>query len=71
MRRRNVRANVWIGCGALVVALATGLSRGGSYSFVYVGQLVGIALMFAGFTLPAKPPQRVQQHPSSVRVAAR
>jgi hypothetical protein len=71
VRRRNIRANVWIGCGALVVALATGLSRGGSYSFVYVGQLVGIALMFAGFTLPAKPPQRVQHHPSSVRAAAR
>jgi hypothetical protein len=71
VRRRNVRANVWIGCGALVVALATGLSRGGSYSFVYVGQLVGIALMFAGFTLPAKPPRRVQHHPSSVRAAAR
>jgi len=52
-RRRNVRASVWIAAGAVVVALATGLSRGGDYSFVYLGQLVGIVLMFAGFTLPA------------------
>jgi hypothetical protein len=59
VRRRNVRANVWIGCGALVVALATGLSRGGEYSYVYIGQLVGIALMFAGFTLPARARQVV------------
>ena len=72
VRRRNVRANVWIGCGALVVALATGLSRGGDYSFVYLGQLVGIALMFAGFTLPAKPcATGASIAPSSVRAAAR
>jgi hypothetical protein len=71
VRRRNVRANVWIGVGALVVALATGLSRGGDYSFVYIGQLIGIALMFAGFTLPA--PARREAVPPSVaaRVAAR
>ncbi|MEP6811759.1 MAG: cbb3-type cytochrome c oxidase subunit I [Actinomycetota bacterium] len=71
VRRRNVRANVWIGCGALVVALATGLSRGGAYSLVYVGQLAGIALMFAGFTLPAKAAPRVEPRHASVRAAAR
>ena len=53
VRRRNVRGNVWIALGALVVAAATGLSRGGSYSFVYLGQLAGVSLMFVGFTLPA------------------
>jgi hypothetical protein len=51
LRRRRVRTNVWIGGGALVVALSTGLSRAGDYSLVYAGELVGIALMFAGFTL--------------------
>ena len=56
---------------ALVVALATGLSRGGAYSFVYVGQLAGIALMFAGFTLPAKAARRVEPQRASVRAAAR
>ena len=39
LRRRRVRANLWIGGGALVVALATGLSRADSYSLVYAGQL--------------------------------
>jgi hypothetical protein len=68
-RKRNVRANAWIAAGALVVALATGLSRGGSYSLVYAGQLVGIALMFTGFTLPA--PTRTRLPRTVARVAAR
>jgi hypothetical protein len=71
LRRRNVRANVWIASGALVVALATGMSRGGSYSFVYIGELVGIALMFAGFTLPEAPAKRSTSPAAAARVAAR
>jgi hypothetical protein len=60
VRRQRVRANVWIATGAVVVALATGLSRAGDYSFVYAGELVGIAAMFAGFKLTApRPPVRV------------
>jgi hypothetical protein len=70
VRRQRVRANVWIGGGALVVALATGLSRGGDYSFVYVGELVGIVLMFAGFTMPARP-TRAAAPRAAVRPAAR
>ena len=58
LRRQRVRANVWIGGGALIVALATGLSRTGHYEFVYLGQLVGIALMFSGFTFVGRAPQR-------------
>jgi len=64
-RRIRVRQNVWIGVGALVVALATGLSRTGDYSFVYLGQLAGLALMFCGFTLPSRAPaprRRPQAH---------
>jgi len=57
VRRQRVRQNVWIGGGALVVALATGLSRTGSYSFVYLGELIGIALMFSGFTFVGRKPQ--------------
>jgi hypothetical protein len=56
-RRQRVRANLWIGGGALVVALATGMSRAGSYSLVYVGELVGIALMFTGFAFVGKKPR--------------
>jgi hypothetical protein len=54
-RRQRVRANLWIGGGALVVALATGLSRANSYSLVYAGELVGISLMFAGFAFVGRP----------------
>src|SRR5512133_23191 len=53
-RNRRVSANVWIASGALVVALATGLSRTGDYSLVYLGQVVGIALMFCGFTFAGR-----------------
>jgi hypothetical protein len=70
-RRRNVRANLWIGVGALVVAAATGLSRGGDYSLVYLGQLVGVSLMFVGFTLPAASPARRAARSAAFRPAAR
>jgi hypothetical protein len=40
-RRQRIRPNLWIGGGALVVGLATGLSRADSYSLVYAGQLLG------------------------------
>jgi hypothetical protein len=55
VRRQRVRANAWIASGAAIVALATGLSRAGDYSFVYAGELVGIAVMFAGFKLTGAP----------------
>jgi hypothetical protein len=65
VRRRRVRASLWIGGGALVLALSTSVSRAGDYSFMYLGELIGIALMFGGFTLggarrraPATPPNR-------------
>jgi hypothetical protein len=58
LRRRRVRANLWIGGGAVVVAMATGLSRADSYSLVYAGQLLGIALMFSGFAFVGKEPAR-------------
>jgi hypothetical protein len=58
VRGQRVRPNAWIGSGALVVALATGLSRTGAYSFVYLGELVGIALMFTGFQFVAEAPRR-------------
>ncbi|MGZ8740701.1 MAG: hypothetical protein ACXWZ8_08925, partial [Gaiellaceae bacterium] len=59
-RRQRVRANVWIATGALTVAAATGLSRTGDTSLVYLGELVGIALMFCGFTLAAPAPKRMR-----------
>jgi hypothetical protein len=70
VRRRRVWTNVWIGGGALVVALATGLSRTGTYSFVYAGELIGITLMFYGFTWAGKP-QPVRAPSSAVAARAR
>jgi hypothetical protein len=74
-RRRRVSANVWIASGALVVALATGLSRTGDYSLVYLGQVVGIALMFCGFTFAGRKieprPARRSEHSPPRAVLAR
>ena len=70
LRRRNARANVWIALGAIVVAAATGLSRGGDYAFVYLGQLVGVSLMFVGFTSPPPQPRQAQSR-AALRPAAR
>jgi cytochrome c oxidase cbb3-type subunit 1 len=63
VRRRRVSANVWIASGAVVVALATGMSRAGDYSLVYLGQLVGIGLMFSGFTFVGRKPHAVTPRP--------
>jgi hypothetical protein len=74
LRRQRVRSNVWIAAGALTVAAATGLSRTGDTSLVYLGELVGIALMFCGFTLAAparkpKPVPAVEPAPSATVLA--
>jgi hypothetical protein len=70
-RRRRVRPNLWIAAGALVVALATGLSRADSYALVYAGQLLGIALMFSGFAFAgrssARPIERRAPGPAFAR----
>jgi cbb3-type cytochrome oxidase subunit 1 len=58
LRRQRVRASLWIGAGAIVLALATSMSRAGDYSLMYLGELVGISAMFYGFVLPSieRPP---------------
>jgi len=64
LRRQRIRTNLWIGTGALVVALATGMSRAGAYSFVYAGELIGISLMFFGFRFAASPPPKAAPTPA-------
>ncbi|MEA2492140.1 MAG: hypothetical protein QOJ29_51, partial [Thermoleophilaceae bacterium] len=51
VRRQRVRASLWIGAGALVLAMSTSMSRAGEYSLMYVGELVGIVMMFWGFQM--------------------
>jgi hypothetical protein len=72
-RRQRVRANVWIAFGAIVLAAATGLTRAGDTSLVYLGELVGIALMFCGFTLatPARRPAPAPGRARNMAVLAR
>ena len=65
VRRQRVRTNVWIGAGALIVALSTGMSRAGTYSFVYAGELIGISLMFFGFRFAAGPLPKPAPAPSA------
>jgi len=65
LRRQRIRTNVWIGAGALVVALSTGMSRAGTYSFVYAGELIGISLMFFGFRFASVPLPKAAPSPSA------
>jgi hypothetical protein len=71
IRRQRIRTNVWIGAGALVTAVATGLSRADTYSLVYIGQLIGITMMFCGFALVgpvrARRPKAVPAAPVPAR----
>jgi hypothetical protein len=67
VRRQRVRTNAWIGSGAIVVAAATGLSRLGDYSFVYAGELIGIAIMFAGFRLVGAQPKGLARPAPSLK----
>ena len=53
IRRQRVRASLWIGAGAIVLALSTSMSRAGDYSLMYLGELIGISAMFYGFVLPS------------------
>lgn len=64
---RRRLANALIIVGILSVALSGTLTRLGSYGYVYLGQLVGIALVFAGFELAVRVPGR---HPAAGPTAA-
>jgi hypothetical protein len=54
-RRIRVTSNALILAGVLAVALSGTLTRVGSYADVYVAQLVGLGLMFAGVELAGRP----------------
>jgi hypothetical protein len=56
VRRQRVRSSLWIGAGAAVLALSTSMSRAGDYSLMYLGELIGITVMFYGFVLPSLAP---------------
>ncbi len=61
---RRVAGNVLLVGGALIVAGASGVTRVGVYELLYVGQALGVTVMFAGYQMltgsrrpaPARPP---------------
>jgi hypothetical protein len=69
-RRRRVRANLWIATGALALAFATSMTRAGEYSFVYLGELIGIGLIFVGFNITGGRPSRAPS-PAPAQAAPR
>ena len=60
--------NVLIAAGALAPAIGGGLSRFGASEFLYISELVGAALMFAGFVRATTPmaAQEPKSQPSRV-----
>ena len=51
----RVMGNILIALGTLVIASASTLTRLGLHEFLYLGELVAAALMYAGFRLAAAP----------------
>jgi hypothetical protein len=73
LRRQRVRPSLWIAGGALVLATSTSMSRAGDYSFMYLGELIGIGIMFVGFQLAGArraPPPAWAAAPSKGAVGA-
>jgi hypothetical protein len=52
--RRRVRANVLVIAGVALVAVSGTLTRLGSYGYVFVGQMLGLVLLAAGFELATR-----------------
>ena len=58
----RVIGNVLIAAGALSIGSASTLTRLGYGQFLYLGELLAAALMFAGFRFAARPqPDEVAQ----------
>jgi hypothetical protein len=69
VRRQRIRSSLWIGGGAIVLALSTSMSRADDYSLMYLGELIGIAAMFYGFVLPSLA-ERATTAPAAARRSA-
>ena len=62
--------NVLIAIGALLIASASTLTRLGVGDFLYLGELLAAILMYAGFTLAARPVGEEESSPETVSAAA-
>jgi hypothetical protein len=68
LRRIRVASNVLILVGVLAVAASGTMTRTGSYADVYLAQLAGLVLIFAGVELAGRP--RAARAPAQAPVAA-
>ncbi len=67
----RVVGNVLIAAGALSIGFASTLTRLGIGSYLYLGELIAAALMFAGFMIAARPqPQEEPAVAGAVRASA-
>lgn len=66
----RVVGNVLIATGAIVIGLASSATRLGEGSYLYLGELVSAALMFAGFQLAGKPQPEEEPAPAKVQATA-
>jgi uncharacterized membrane protein YjjB (DUF3815 family) len=55
-------ANVLIAAGAFIVAGASSLTRLGIYELFYVGQAIGVVVMFVGFLTAERAPRAAPQY---------
>ena len=62
--------NVLIAAGAILIASASTLTRLGVGEFLYLGELLAAVLMYAGFTLAARPATEEVSSPEAVATAA-
>ncbi len=63
----RVIGNVLIAAGALSIGFASTLTRLGNGSFLYLGELISAALMFAGFLTAGRP--QPQEQPARQKAA--
>jgi hypothetical protein len=68
VRGRRRRANVMLLGGVALVALSGILTRLGTYGFVYVGQMLGLVLLVAGFEFATRATS--SSHPRGLGVLA-
>jgi hypothetical protein len=66
----RVMGNILIAVGALAIASASTLTRFGLGGYLYLGELVAAILMYAGFTLAARPATEEEPVPESASVMA-
>jgi len=70
MEKHRVLANALIAAGGTTVGVISTLNRFGHHEFQYVGETIGIVLMFSGFLLSTRGARITAPHPVLVEPSA-